>query len=304
MRGFPEEFEQYIKEGTDRLAFLQGYLARRGLQSSVVPLAGKKHLYVNFPSSSYNPQFKIKTLISHYDIVPGSPGANDNSSGDFALADFSVRVNELAARGKVCNIRVFFTDGEELGENGVSGQGAFALADLFRRLGITDDDVYVFDSVGRGTTPVLARAGINAITGAEKTGAKSGSGFVKRFAALFARAQNLLRASSPGNWMTLPVPYSDNAGFLACGIPAVAITMLPKEEASAYYMELMKDRNLEKAVMNARLDDDADFKFKYQEKMPMTWRLFHTAYDNLLSLTPESLDVAGKILDGLLPLYK
>lgn len=303
MSGLPEEFEQYVKEGTDRLAFLQDYLARRGVQTSVIPLAGKKHIYVNFPSSSYNPQFKIKTLIAHYDIVSGSPGANDNSSGDFALADFAARVNSLALKGKVCNIRMFFTDGEELGENGVSAQGAFALADLFRRLGIIDDDVYVFDSVGRGTTPVLARAGLSSLSGGMHGGAKTGSGFAKKFAALFARAQNMLRSASPNNWMTLPVPYSDNAGFLACGIPAVAITMLKREEATAYYMELMKDKNLEKAVMNARLDDDADFKFKYKEKMPMTWRLFHTPYDNLLSLTPESFDVMAKILGSLLPLY-
>ena len=65
--------------------------------------------------------------------------------------------------------------------------------------------------------------------------------FAKRFALLFERTQNILREASPQKWMTLPVPYSDNAGFLACGIPAVAITMLPKEEASLYCLELMKD---------------------------------------------------------------
>ena len=298
MTALPEEYEAYLTPGTDRLAFLREYLHSRGVETSVIPLGSKKHIYVNFPSSSYNPQFKIKTLIAHYDIVPDSPGANDNSSADFALADFAVRVNELAVRGKTTNIRMFFTDGEELGEEGVSGQGAFALAELFRKLGITDDDVFVFDSVGRGTTPVLARAGLSVLKNV-----KSNSAFIKRFASLFDRTQKILRTVSPNNWLTLPVPYSDNAGFLACGIPAVAVTMLPEEEASAYYMELMKDKNLEKAVMNVRLDDDTDFKFKYQEKMPVTWRLFHTPYDNLLSLTPESFGVMEKILEELLALY-
>ena len=127
-----EEFENYIRPGTDRLAFLQDYLSRRGVSSSVINIEEKKHLYVNFPSRSYNPQFKIKTLISHYDIVEGSPGANDNSAANFALADFAVKVYEKASRGRASNIRIFFTDGEELGEEGVKSQGAFGLAELFR----------------------------------------------------------------------------------------------------------------------------------------------------------------------------
>lgn len=295
MSGIPEALKSYVADKVDRLAFLQDYLSCRGVSTSVIPLEGKKHLYVNFPSSSYNPQFKIKTLISHYDIVKDSPGANDNSFANLALADFAVRIFDRSKQNKISNIRMFFTDGEELGEGGVSEQGSFALAELFCKLGIKNDDVYVFDSVGRGTTPILARAGFDLLRKGNKN-----LNFARNFLDLYERTQNLLRQVSPNNWMTLPVPYSDNAGFLACAIPAVAITMLPKEEASKYYADLMKDKNLEKAVMNANLSDDADFKFKYQEKMPLTWRLFHTPYDNLMSLTPESFDVLEKILDGLL----
>lgn len=298
MSFLPEEYEKYLAPETDRLSFLRDYLALRGVETSVIPLDGKKHLYVNFPSSSYNPRFKIKTLISHYDIVSGSPGANDNSSANFALADFAVKVKALALKGKVLNIRMFFTDGEELGEGGVSSQGAFALAELFKKLGIVNDDVFVFDSVGRGTVPVLARAGLDFLLQGRKN-----KDFSKRFAALFERTQNILREVSPKKWMTLPVPYSDNAGFLACGIPSVALTMLPEKEATDYCLELMKDKNLEKTVMNAKLENNADFEFKYREKMPVTWRLFHTEYDNFLSLTPESFGVMEKILEKLLILY-
>ncbi|WP_149553804.1 M28 family peptidase [Treponema pectinovorum] len=295
MSEIQEALKSYVAEGTDRLAFLQDYLSCRGVSTSVIHLDGKKHLYVNFSSYSYNPQFKIKTLITHYDIVKGSPGANDNSCANLAIANFAVKVNERAKKNRISNIRIFFTDGEELGECGVSEQGAFALAELFCKLGIKNDDVYVFDSVGRGTTPVLARAGFDFASRVNKN-----SSFAKNFLDLYKRTQQILSDVSPNNWMTLPVPYSDNAGFLACAIPAVAITMLPKEEATKYYKELMKDKNLEKAVMNAKLDDDADFKFKYQERMPLTWRLFHTPYDNLMSLTPESFDVIARILDRLL----
>ena len=287
-------FQKYIAADCDRLSFLQGYLSDLGVDSSVLPLDGKKHLYVNFPSSSYNPMFKIKTIISHYDRVSGSPGANDNSFANFVLADFAA---ELYKSKQVHNIRIFFTDGEELGEAGVSSQGAFALAELFRKLGITNDDVYVFDACGRGDVAVLARAGLDS---------KVSLQFKKKFMDLYERTQNLLKAAATNSWMTLPVPYSDNAGFLACGIPAVAITFLPKEEVSFYYKNLMTDKNLEKAVMNCRIDGESDSKadlsiqrFKYQEKMPLTWRLFHTEYDNFLSLTQESYSLMKKILSAI-----
>ena len=278
-----EKFKEYISPQCDRLSFLRGYLAENGVQTSVVSLSGRNLIYVNFPSSSFNPIFKIKTIISHYDRVSGSPGANDNSFANFALADFAASL--LKNPQSAHNIRIFFTDGEELGEEGVSAQGAFALADLFRRLGIQNDDVYVFDSCGRGNVAVLARAGLNA---------KASSKFKKSFLGLYQRTAELLKLSSPDAWITLPVPYSDNAGFLACGIPAVAITFLPADEVNLYLKNLMADKNLEKAVMNCKIGSDSQSKadmsiqrFKYQEKMPMTWRMFHTEFDNLLSLTAE-----------------
>ena len=289
-----DSFQKYIESNCDRLSFLQKYLSEKGVPTSVINLEGKKHLYVNFPSTAYNPMFKIKTVISHYDRVEGSPGANDNSFANFVIADFAA---EIFASKKPHNIRIFFTDGEELGAEGVSSQGSFALADLFRRLGISGDDVYVFDSCGRGEVAILARAGLDT---------KIEGNFKKRFLNLYERTQNLLKNALPNFWMTLPVPYSDNAGFLACGIPSVAITFLPKDEVSFYYKNLMADKNLEKAVMNCKIDskiknptDLSIQKFKYQEKMPRTWRMFHTEYDNFLSLTQESYDQLKKILREL-----
>ncbi|MCR5725511.1 MAG: Zn-dependent exopeptidase M28 [Treponema sp.] len=296
-KSLPAGFENYIAPDCDRLTFLQDYLAEWGVESSVIPLAGRKHLYVNFPSQSYNPLFKIKTVITHYDRVPGSPGANDNSAANLMIADWAGRLASRVRLGgglAAHNVRIFFTDGEELGENGVNEQGAFALAELFRKLGITRDDVYVFDACGRGTVPVLARAGLDALK-------KTGMQFKKQFVSLYKRTEELLRTACPENWLTLPVPYSDNAGFLACGIPAVAVTMLPADEASSYMRCLMNDKNLEREVMNSHThaSQSARERFHYEEMMPKTWRLFHTEYDNLLSLSEESFIVMARILDTL-----
>ena len=285
-QALPKDFAEYLAGGADRLAFLQRYLADWGVATAVVPLAGRKHLYVNFPTSAYNPLFKIKTVITHYDRVPNSPGANDNSAANLMIADWAGRLLSAIRRGAQPNVRIFFTDGEELGENGVAEQGAFALAELFRKLGITRDDVYVFDACGRGTVAVLAQAGLTALK-------KAGTGFKKQFASLYQRTEALLRAANPEQWLTLPVPYSDNAGFLACGIPAVAITMLPADEASAYLRCLMKEPQLSGAVMNCQQLDD------YEALLPKTWRLFHTPQDTVQSLTAESFGVMAHILDAL-----
>jgi len=240
-----EAFEKYIYPECDRLSFLQGYLAERGVSTSVIPCDDKKHLFVNFNSNQYDHSRKIKTIICHYDRVQGSPGANDNSAANFAIAEFAA---DLYKSTVPHNIRIFFTDGEELGEGGVQSQGAFGLAELFKKCGIVNDDVFVFDACGRGDVAVLTQAGL-------KAGIKGD--FARNYLSLYTRTQELLKTSCGDKWTTLPVPYSDNAGFLAFGIPAVAITFLPEEEVKEYRQNLLREKNLEKAVMNMHLPSGA-----------------------------------------------
>ncbi|MCH5290634.1 MAG: M28 family peptidase [Treponema sp.] len=289
----PPEFIQYLAPGTDRCAFIQKWLLSHGVESAVTVIDGKRHVLVQFAPSAYNSRFRIKTIVAHYDRVQGSPGANDNSAADWFIMQWAVWLKTFSG---FHNVRIFFTDGEELGwQTGVTEQGAFGIASVFRRLGIVHDDVYVFDSCGRGEVPVLAK------TVLPKNTAR---GFVNQFSGLYDRAQNLLRLASPGRWMCLPVPYSDNASFLACGIPAVAITMLPADEATFYARELMADKTLEGAVMNRmatkqqRLDGTLK-DYVYKERMPLTWRLFHTEQDNVASLTAVSESVMQQILRAI-----
>ena len=102
------------------------------------------------------------------------------------------------------------------------------------------------------------------------------------------------------------MPYSDNAGFLACGIPAVAITLLPAQEVVSYLRELKQHPGLQAAVMKSSQELEVGARkikplepYQVQEKMPMTWRLLHTEYDNLASLTPESFPLMEALLDAL-----
>lgn len=279
MSTLPEHFAEFISQNCDRRNFILRYLAARGIDTAVLPVDGKNHIYVKFPQTSYNPQFRIKTVMAHYDRVEHSPGANDNSAAVFCLMDWAER---LLLRKDIHNIRLIFTDGEELGKNGVSEQGAFSLASQFRRLGITNDDVYVFDCMGRGTIPVLGKAAVS-----ERLPYQ----FRKRFADLEDRTENLLRSAAK-RWLTLPLPYSDNAGFIACGIPAVALTMLPEDDADKYLFNLMKNKKLESFVTNHEAVSEKD-------GIPETWKMFHTQADNAENLTPVSFELTAKILDAL-----
>mgnify|MGYP002624992579 CR=1 FL=1 len=290
MSFLPQEFRDFIAPGADRAEFIQQYLAARGVKSARTVIDGKQHILVQFGSALYNPQFKIKTVVAHYDRVEGSPGANDNSAADWQIMNWAVELKDYPS---FHNVRIFFTDGEELGWNaGVSEQGAFGIASVFRRLGITNDDVYVFDACGRGEVPILARTLLPSHISSQ---------FVKHFNDLYERSQDLLRRASPGRWMSLPVPYSDNASFLACGIPAVAITMLPAEEASLYARELNRSKGLADQVLNReaskkrRLSGE-EVEYSYKERLPRTWRLFHTEQDNEASLSQESFRVMRNIL--------
>ena len=268
MYTIPSSFQIFISPDCDRAAFIQNYLNDAGLEAPILQMEGKNHIYVKFPQNQYNPTFRIKTVIAHYDRI--GIGANDNSAAVFCLLEWAAEIarfyggaQNTAAGGPLFhNIRLIFTDGEELGAAGVAEQGAFPLAQVFRRLGITNDDIFVFDCMGRGDVPILTQTNLP-----RKAPAK----FVKAFSDLEQRAATLLQNSAGGRWFSLPCNYSDNASFIANGIPAVAITMLPSLEVTA----------------------------ATRGEIPETWQLLHTAGDNLASLTPQSFEIFHNILNNL-----
>ncbi len=260
MYQIPSSFNDFIAPDCNRAAFIQNYLKAAGLEAPILQMEGKNHIYVKFPQAQYNPTFRIKTVIAHYDRI--GIGANDNSAAVFCLMQWAAQLSRLVPP-LFHNIRLIFTDGEELGAaGGVAEQGAFPLAQVFRRLGITNDDIFVFDCMGRGDVPILTQTILPP---------KAPTRFVKDFSALEQRAASLLQASANGRWFSLPCNYSDNASFIANGIPAVAITMLPSAEVTA----------------------------ATRGETPLTWQLLHTAGDNLASLTPQSFEIFHNILNNL-----
>ena len=253
-----KDFLDFIKPDCNRLNFIQNFLKQNDVETAVIPLEGKKHIYVKFPQNQYNPLFNIKTVVAHYDRFENSPVANDNSAAVYMLMLWAVK---LSKQSDFHNVRLIFTDGEEACPDGVTSQGAFAIASLFKKLDIKDD-IFVFDCMGCGDVPVLCE---------NKISQKAGNAFIKKLTALENKAQRIIRTAGNGKWFCLPCNYSDNASFIAQGIPAVAITILPSSEVS----DVLKNQT------------------------PKTWKNLHTQNDNIENLWESSFSLSMKIFDLL-----
>lgn len=286
----PPDFIDFLQPDCNRKEFIQEKLLSYGINSSSIVIDGKSHIYVDFSKNNYNTRFKIKTLVAHYDRVPSSTGANDNTSGVFALIEAAKR---LSTSDFVHNTRIIFTDGEEDGRFGVLEQGAFSLAKRLKELNSIDGEVFVFDCVGRGEVPVISEIEFPKNVDVS---------FYRKYMNLVSNTNSIISNYSPYSNMILPTSFSDNAGFIANGIPAVLITMLPKDEVANYMSNLKRIPGLKESVLNRKLEDvpnKSQPEYILRESIPLTWKYFHTQYDNITTLTPVSFSIISKIIDEI-----
>ena len=321
MSFLPAEFTQFISPDCNRFSFLQEYLTRCKIPYSIISIKNCNHIAIRFNQSTYNNDYKTKTLIAHYDRAVGkdnayiTPGANDNSACVFQLIKLAQKITHVPEKFKTqfFNIRIILTDGEELGS--AQEQGSFALASLFRKLQIANSDIYVIDGCGRGDMLAVSTVGRSE---------KASPAFLKKYDALFDRACKIANVASRGKFATIPVPYSDNAGFIANGIPAVALTILPTEEMNDYLRNLKIDKKLVHYVItngsilhggnSVRLNasntseligtmrkaniEPAEI-LLMSEKLPKTWRMMHTEFDNIANLTEQAFTTMDRFLELL-----
>lgn len=287
----------FLAPGLDRCAFIASWLGERNIPHSIIELAGKRHIVVRFSAEAYDPLFRMKTIVAHYDRASGTPGANDNSAACFQLMLFAGRLQSArspAGGSGSHNIRIFFTDGEEAaGTKGIAAQGSFALGEGLRKLGMTDSDVYVFDACGRGDTIVVSTAG---------QGRKTGPALAGRLSELHEQALRLANEAAPGAWLRLPTPYSDNAGFLAAGIASQVFTLLPRKEAEALNRAVNGpdsvggQRDIDDAIVGHGSLTEND---PLRKAIPETWRLMHTKKDSAATLTASAFRLMETLLDGI-----
>ncbi len=281
-------FKAFLEPGLDRAAFISAWLSARNVPNAVVELSGRRHVVVRFDSRAYNPRFRMKTVVAHHDRAPATPGANDNSAACFQLMLFALRLAESAAAH---NVRLVFTDGEEAaGIAGIAGQGSYAIGSALKARREDLGDVFVLDCCGRGDTLVLSTAGLDAVNNR-----RVAFGMDR----LHGLARRLARGTASERWISLPTPYSDNAGFIAAGVPAQVITVLPASEATALLSALSVPGVASEALLGRIARNSVDGGRAKGAGFPQTWQLMHTADDAANTLTAPAFRLVRVFLDAL-----
>ena len=290
-------FKAFLKKDLNRCDFISQWLSAHNVPHSIVNLAQKKHIIIKYPAQFYDKNFKMKTLTAHYDRAPDTQGANDNSASCFILMNFA---KKLCSYTKPHNIKIIFTDGEEAGAAGLKEQGAYTLGTGLKKLKMDGDDIFVFDMCGRGDTLILSRSGI---FGRDK--AKT-----KRLDELHKRAGLIAQRACPNKWLSMLTAYSDNAGFIAAGLFAQVITVLPRKEAETLLHCLPKEKltGQNKTAMGELTDmviknQKPPQGSPFEKIVPFTWQLMHTADDKIETLNSEAFTLTEKYLTALAENY-
>lgn len=294
-------FKSFLEKGVDRCKFIADWLTENKIPNTVISLGKKKHIIVKYGANNYNKFFKTKTLVAHYDREKNTQGANDNSAACIQLMLFAKHLLQLNSEH---NIKIIFTDGEETGAKGISEQGSYLLGSGLKKLKMDNDDIFVFDMCGRGDVLILSQSGI--FGRAKKN--------IVALDILHSKICEYAQHACPNQWLSLLTPYSDNAGFIAAGLSAQVITILPRAEAELLAQYLPKHifsncfqtRNSKNETAITSLIDLIIKNKKPEETSPLkkiipyTWQVMHTPQDSLESLTPQAFVLLDKILKFLI----
>ncbi|MCL2600460.1 MAG: M28 family metallopeptidase [Treponema sp.] len=283
-----DRFFDFIAPDADRFAVLFDHVQTLDLNTLVVSIEGNRHFFL-FPDGinlklSPGDAFPFRgetpvVLTAHYDRVDGSPGANDNSAAVFMLIKAALRLRELGA-GKWI---IIFTDKEELlsGE-GIQEQGSYSLAIKLCQLGLENARVFNFDACGTGETFVFSSTADYLLEKNIKPSLRKTS---LRMKALREMVFDAARNSHISHVLSVPTPFSDDAGFLQGGIPSQTVTILPSAEVAPFASMLRKRPGFADAFIAGLARDSADRRF-----VPETWRCINGPMDSYLRLTPGNFE--------------
>jgi len=294
-----ERFFDFIAPQADRFAILFDHIQKLKLNSIVLTIEGNRHFFI-FPQGvnlkltagskfPYHGQSPV-ILTAHYDRVPGSPGANDNSAAVFQLLKAALQIgaaNSIGAANKVSDTGerwiIIFTDKEELksGE-GIQDQGSYSLAKKLKSWGLSNASIFNFDACGAGDTFLFSSTTDYLLKKNTRPGLLRAS---RKVTELREKAFAAARSLHLGKVLSAPVPFSDDAGFLRGGIPAQTLTMLPAAEAAQFASLLRKRPAFADTIITGPVITAAD-----RLLIPETWRCLNSKSDSHLRLTPEHFD--------------
>jgi hypothetical protein len=267
---FAEEAERFMRPGGDRLVALAGLLAARSLPYSIVKTGEARHLLLRLGRA--RPRL---VFVAHYDRIPGTSGALDNSCACLQLVEFAARqANSRGSAGPgtmaVPSFLIAFTDAEEAPGSGEAyTQGAYSLARKLKAAAKAGEGLaaIVLDVTGRGGRLLLSKAPAELLarTGLSHSPAARGNRFLMKLARASA---GRARIAAP---LEAALPWSDDLGLTLGGLPALAVSLLPESEA-----ELL-------AV----------------GRRPPLWKLLHSAADTPELAQESSFALMSDFLDAL-----
>jgi hypothetical protein len=228
---FSEDEARFLKPGCDRLVALAGLLAARSVPYSVARTGGDRHVIARIGRGR-----PVLALAAHYDRVEGSPGVLDNSCACLQLVALAASLSAapratapsgLAPRSPAPLI-IAFTDAEEAPSTGAAlSQGSYSLARALKAARVPPPTL-VLDVTGRGDRLVYS-------TSAEGLLSRAGLGLSSAAEGRTLLVARVLAAASRASLKSpLPValPWSDDLGLTLGGLPALALSLLPEEEAA------------------------------------------------------------------------
>ena len=277
-------FKDFISPEANRFDVLCSIFDECLLPWEVLEIEGKRHIAVpaglsvgrinsRFTQESRYPQGSLTEgliFTAHYDRVPQSPGANDNSAAVFQLLETATRI---AARGSTGRPVLFiFTDGEELAAGqSLKRQGSYSLGLYLKKNGLGNSHIFTFDASGTGDTLIISTAADHLLKNETSAGAEAARRNVQL---LRQKALAAARTARLEKTLLLPTPFSEDAGFLLAGMAAQTITTLPQNEASLVRGDAAFLRKTALQNTDRRL-------------VPETWRILNGPGDSPLRLTPE-----------------
>ena len=271
----PAWFHRFLEPDADRFGLLMDALAGVGVEPRPVELAGGRFIVVAPRREGFDQRYRVKAVSAHYDRVPGTPGALDNSAACLQIWKF------LSAGPDSFNTVYVFTDREELSGGDPAGQGSYFLGKAMAGLGFGVPWAFPLDVTGCGDTLVLSRAseglgGDGRVPAGLLSEVESMAGGVSR---LMAGRARLCRAR---------IPFGEDLGYLLAGIPALALSVLPRDEAALLEPE-PGFGNMPAWASLARPGG----------RRPRTWRTLHGPGDLPSLYTEEAFGLAERLLGRL-----
>lgn len=267
------DFETFLTDfcspEANRETLLLSALKKLEVVPRVLQLQGLKHIMVDPPVRS-RPGARPVVFIAHYDRYPGSPGANDNSASVLNLLFLLEKMKKLGDRALWPEVRVIFTDGEEIyGNKKIQDQGSFQLGKFLKKTRLAQAFYCVLDLTGIGDTVVLGKG---AKPHLDRAGIKPDETYQTMYSAQRLITKKVLANLHEGFFVEIDTPFSDDLGLFLAGIVASQLSLLPRKEAEVYRNRLYSDT-------------------------PPSWQTIHSSLDEVSRLWEKSRKIVEEMLD-------